>query len=144
MSAHTPTPWEWLIHDHSMASLGVMPDPGLGNPLVLCVSPCQPCMDRAEPREWKWGRCHTPSEADADFIVLAVNNHDALTTEVERLRTALRSASTQCGNVIYNCDQRPADNARHLDSWRSVKEFIDTALSADAPVNAPVATGQEP
>lgn len=86
MAEHTPTPWDWLIHDHSMASLGVMPDPGLGDPLVLCVSPCQGCMDRAEPREWKWGRCHTPSEADADFIVLAVNNHDRMVATLEALR----------------------------------------------------------
>lgn len=71
MTEHTPTPWDWLIHDHSMASLGVMPDPGLGNPLVLCVSPCQSCIERAEPIEWKWGRCHTPSEADAKFILKA-------------------------------------------------------------------------
>ncbi len=31
-------------------------------------------------------------------------------------------------NVIYNCEQKPADNRRHLDSWCSVKAFIDTAL----------------
>lgn len=85
MAEHTPTPWDWLIHDHSMASLGVMPYPGLGNPLVLTVSPCQGCMDRAEPREWKWGRCHTPSEADAEFILLAVNNHDALVNTLTEL-----------------------------------------------------------
>jgi hypothetical protein len=34
------------------------------------------------------------------------------------LHTALKSISSQCGNVIYNCEQRPADNQRHLDSWR--------------------------
>ena len=45
------------------------------------------------------------------------------------LRKALKSASVQCGNVIYNCEQRPADNQRHLDSWKSVKDFIDIALA---------------
>ena len=44
------------------------------------------------------------------------------------LSDALKSASIQCGNVIYNCEQQPADNERHLSSWRSVKEFIDAAL----------------
>jgi hypothetical protein len=82
-SPHTPTPWDWLIHDHTMASLGVMPDPGLGNPLVLAIGPCPSCADRAQPREWKWGRCHTPSEADAAFIVRAVNSHDALVKALE-------------------------------------------------------------
>jgi hypothetical protein len=85
MAEHTPTPWDWLIHDHSMASLGVMPDPGLGNPLVLAIGPCPACADRAQPREWKWGRCHTPSEADAEFILTAVNNHDAMVAELQRL-----------------------------------------------------------
>ena len=67
-AGHTPGPWGWVIEDHSMASLGVLPDPGLGNPLVLTVSPCKACADRAEPKEWVWGRCHTPSEDDARLI----------------------------------------------------------------------------
>lgn len=78
MAEHTPTPWDWVIHDHSMASLGVLPDPGLGNPLVLTVSPCPACAERAAPGEWKWGRCHTPSEADAEFILTAANSHYGL------------------------------------------------------------------
>src|SRR6186713_1866824 len=86
MVEHTPTPWDWLIHDHSMASLGVMPDPGLGDPLVLAIAPCQACADRANPKEWKWGRCHTPSEADAEFILTAVNNHDHMVQTFEALR----------------------------------------------------------
>lgn len=102
MTNHTPTPWDWLIHDHSMASLGVMPDPGLGNPLVLTVSPCQACADRAEPREWKWGRCHTPSEADADFILTAVNNHDALVDHLRRL--AIRACDDAALELIHRIE----------------------------------------
>jgi len=49
-------------------------------------------------------------------------------TQNDVLVKALKSASVQCGNVIYNCEQRPADNQRHLDSWKSVKDFIDIAL----------------
>jgi hypothetical protein len=75
---HTPLPWEWQIHDHSMASLGNGHSPGYGTPLVLSVGPCDGCAERADPKEWKWGRCCTPSEADAALIVKAVNNHDAL------------------------------------------------------------------
>lgn len=66
----TPGEWDWLIHDHSMASLGVMPDPGLGDALVMTASPCRACAKRAEDagKEWEWGRCHTPSEPDAKAI----------------------------------------------------------------------------
>lgn len=85
MAKHTVTPWHWIVHDHSMASLGHGDSPGIGDPLVLAISPCQACADRAEPREWKWGRCHTPSEADADFIVTAVNNHDALVDALQKI-----------------------------------------------------------
>lgn len=42
---------------------------------------------------------------------------------------ALESLSVQCGNVIFNCEQRPADNARHLASWKGIKEFADAALA---------------
>ncbi len=63
--------------------------------------------------------------------LLAIEN-DAemarLTGIIFDLVKALESASIQCGNVIYNCEQKPADNRRHLDSWCSVKAFIDTAL----------------
>jgi hypothetical protein len=88
-SKATPGPWEWIIHDHSMASLGIPPDPGLGNPLVLAVSPCKGCQDRAESKEWKWGRCCTPSEADAAFIAFARNHAPALAADWLRLREAL-------------------------------------------------------
>lgn len=83
---HTPGPWSWVIEDHSMASLGVLPDPGLGDPLVLVVSPCRSCVKHAEndakrdgqEPEWKWGRCHTPSLADATLLAAAPDLYDAL------------------------------------------------------------------
>lgn len=105
---HTPTPWHWVIHDHSAASLGVLPHPGLGDPLVLSISPCRSCIDRADPQEWKWGRCTTPSAEDAAFIVRAVNSHDKL---VEALRAILDTETVSVhvgydngvggGNFIY-------------------------------------------
>lgn len=60
----TPGPWGWAVIDASMASLGVMPDPGHGDPHVLSVSPCKSC--RGD--EWEWGKCLTPNEADASHI----------------------------------------------------------------------------
>lgn len=64
---------------------------------------------------------------------------DRLHVEKAALVKTLKSASIQCGNVIYNCEQKPADNRRHLDSWCSVKGFIDTALR-----NAVVGGSREP
>lgn len=69
-SKHTPGPWEWQVHDHSCASLGVGDSPGYGDPLVMSVSPCRACAERAN-GEWEWGRCTTPSEADARLIAAA-------------------------------------------------------------------------
>lgn len=97
MSEHTPTPWNWIVHDYSMASLGAGDSPGLGDPLVLCVAPCDACAKRAEPREWQWGRCHTPSEADADFIVKAVNSHDALVKALEEISDPLKLTAAGVG-----------------------------------------------
>ena len=53
-----------------------------------------------------------------------------LRAEHERALAALTSISQQCGNVIFNCRQRPADNARHLGSWDGVKAFADAALKS--------------
>lgn len=52
-----------------------------------------------------------------------------LRAQIASARKALQSVSTQCGNVIFNCEQRPAGNERHLQSWRSVKEFADASLT---------------
>jgi hypothetical protein len=70
---------------------------------------------------------------DAKRRALAIADERAkenvrLRAERDLLVRALESASIQCGNVIFNCEQKPADNRRHLDSWCSVKAFIDTAL----------------
>ena len=86
---HTETPWAWQVHDKSMASLGVMPDPGYGTPLVLSVSPCPACTDRAT--EFVWGKCGTPTEDDARHIVHCVNTHDALVKALEGLLSSLDS-----------------------------------------------------
>ena len=87
---HTPGPWDWVIHDHSMASLGVLPDPGLGDPLVLSIGPCKACAERAHEagKQWEWGRCNTPSEADARLISAAPDLYAAL---IETLAIATRN-----------------------------------------------------
>lgn len=84
--AATEGPWEWLVHDHSMASLGVMPDPGLGDPFVMAVSPCKSCQSRVKDGQWKWGRCHTPSLDDAKFIAHARQDIPALTAALREAR----------------------------------------------------------
>ena len=66
---HTPGPWEWQIHDQSMASLGSGDSPGYGTPLVLSVGPCEACASRRT--AWEWGCCQTPSLANARLIAAA-------------------------------------------------------------------------
>lgn len=115
---HFPTPWRMDPHSFSIYAQDVPKGPARV----------------ADMRGWGYltGKGHgalalpealavETQKANAAFIVLAVNNHDALVK-------ALQSASQQCGNVIFNCEQRPADNERHLSSWRGVKEYIDAAL----------------
>lgn len=86
MSDHTPTPWHWAIEDISTATLQG-PRGSDGGDHVLSVSPCESCLEYAKKNnhdDWKWGRCTTPTEANAAFIVRAINAHDDL---VAALRT---------------------------------------------------------
>lgn len=71
---HTPGPWHWVIHDSSMATLQ-----GQGEwDHVASIGPCEACQARADPDEWKWGRCTTPREANARLIAAAPDLLDAL------------------------------------------------------------------
>jgi hypothetical protein len=73
-ATHTPGPWEWAIHDYSVATLCGPNSVGEHDGMeahVLSVSPCKGCTDRADPKEWKWGRCTTANEADARLIAAA-------------------------------------------------------------------------
>ena len=65
-----PGPWTWEIHDHSAATLcGGGEDAIIGH--ILTVNPCEACAKRAEPKEWQWGRCMTPSIENARLIAAA-------------------------------------------------------------------------
>ena len=64
---------------------------------VLSVSPCKSCQERAEPKEWEWNRCATPSEADARLIAAAPDMLDALIQirAVRAVRSELASGHIQ-------------------------------------------------
>ena len=84
VSKHTPLPWSWGIHDYSLASLT---GPKEEEDHVLSVSPCKACMEGAKRKSelptWQWGRCTTPSLADAEFIVAAVNGYEPMRKALE-------------------------------------------------------------
>ena len=64
----TRGPWGWSIQDHSMALLS---GPDLLEDHVAAVGPCESCAKRVMDGEWKWGRCMTPTEANAALIAAA-------------------------------------------------------------------------
>lgn len=102
---HTPGPWSWLVHDVSMASLGVGSDPGMGTPLVLNVSPCRSCIDSASPNEWEWGRCTTPSEADARLIAAAPELLSAIIDLADAARTACNAGQhSELVQALFDAD----------------------------------------
>lgn len=63
--------------------------------------------------------------------ILGKRTYNEVAEHIRGLEAALKSISSQCSNVIFNCEQRPADNERHLSSWRAVKEYADAALRKD-------------
>ena len=63
---YTPGPWEWYIIDHSAAILHAG---DIFYKSIMTTSPCQSCYKKA--KEWEWGRCTTPNEANARLIAAA-------------------------------------------------------------------------
>ena len=92
MSGWTPGPWKWVIHDYSMASIE---GPNGEYDHVLSVSPCKGCQART--KEWLWGRCLTPSEANAHLIAAAPDLYAALEKARETLCRALLVANNSRG-----------------------------------------------
>lgn len=123
MSKHTPGPWEWQCHDASMASLE---GPGGMADHVLSVTPCEACQERAEPPEWKWGRCTTPTEANARLIAAAPDMLAALLN--------VRKLITEAAMTGFNC---------HDGDWPE-RLFQSQAITSDAIAKAGVTRGLEP
>jgi hypothetical protein len=86
---HTPTPWGWYAEDSSMVILCGHNQSGDLDPMeqhVASITPCEACRSGNPKEPWTWGRCTTPTEANAEFIVRAANAHDAL---LKALKAAL-------------------------------------------------------
>ena len=75
---HTKGPWTWLVHDYSGITLHG-PDEMFDH--VISLGPCESCLEHAKTKGemgWKWGRCTTPTEADAILIAEAPTMYDQL------------------------------------------------------------------
>jgi hypothetical protein len=70
---HTPGPWDWSIEDASMATLM---GPRELRDHVMSVSPCRSCSTGEA--SWEWGRCTTPTLANARLIAAAPDLLEAL------------------------------------------------------------------
>jgi len=103
MSNHTPEPWHWNLEDYSMATLS---GPDYMEQHVLAVSPCDSCLEVAKKKSsdqkpsWKWGRCMTPTKANADRIVACVNACKGINPEAvpDLLEALERCVSAMCNN----------------------------------------------
>lgn len=101
MSEHekaTPRPWRWGIVDYSTAVLE-----GPERNRVCSISPCNSCLlasrnaFRDPLPEWEWGRCTTPSAANARLIVAAVNSYDASRALIEQMLKAINDMAHMIG-----------------------------------------------
>ena len=114
----TPGPWEWSVHDHSMATLH---GPDMMRDHVLAVGPCRACIERVKDGEWKWGRCTTPTEVNANLLAASwatAAERDRLKVVNEGLVTALAavpqaSRDRDGGFVCPHCFAR-ADEANDM------------------------------
>lgn len=142
--------WEWMIHDHSMASLGVGSDPGMGTPLVLSISPCRSCTERVKDGEWKWGRCSTPCEANAAHIARCSPDNIAAIlnalSEATSRADAAELLSLENHNLAAGNKARATSMAIYIESTdgdldaanRMLAPYIDRATKAEAERDAAV------
>ena len=123
----TPRPWRWEIHDGSLASIEG-PDGAVYH--VLSVSPCKECRKD----EWEWGNCFTPSLADADLIVAAVNSYSPDKDEkVRALVEAAEGAANMCEVASRTMFDHGFNEAgHHFLAWTSTLRAALAALGETA------------
>lgn len=122
MSEHTPTPWKW----DSVYKDGSGPD-ALRGPNNEDVA--VPFLDWSpEPGEGldDWGL--EISDADKEFIVRAVNSHDALAAALEKSQEAV--------NAQIHCEQNPGNERLERKAGDLITESRKLARAALAAAQA--------
>ena len=113
---HTPGPWKWGIMDYSAA---VLHGKDLIYDSIMSISPCDSCLKQIknDPNPtWIWGRCMTPSEANARIIVVAPEMLDALID---------KSMCRRCNQYPNYCDNCQENRHRVLIEKATNKTIIE-------------------
>jgi hypothetical protein len=118
-NASTQGEWRWNIEDSSMATLGVGLYPGMGDPMVMSVSPCRSCESRTA--EWQWGLCGVPSKADADCIVALHNAFPRMLRDYRDWRSAARAEADEVDRRGAEMKELRAEIARLRDENAALK-----------------------
>ncbi len=116
---HTPGPWNWTIHDKSMATLH---GPDEMSDAVMSISPCGNCSARRD--VFEWGSCYLPNATDAEFIRAAPE------TAAEFARVKLKLAALEQSHSEGNLARLTAARMEAEDeNTRLLQEH--TALMSD-------------
>lgn len=85
----TEGPWEWVIEDESMLSLGT--EGIVMENTVLWCNRCDSCIKyvREQPERFDAWRCGMPNKINSDFIAASRTALPALLDEVERLEAEI-------------------------------------------------------
>lgn len=126
---HTPGPWDWEIHDHSMATLD---GPRGLEDHVMSVSPCSSC--QKDETEWEFGRCTTPTIENARLLKAAPDLASFARYWMDDAKLAWKKVEDWCNEIglLTNTIADQHEDLRDLrardEQWRRLVEDMKANL----------------